>query len=64
VDLGTLRQRAASLIQARRVSLPTFRERVEVFYPQLPASAARSPILTDDYAPVEGLTGSGGNSIR
>jgi hypothetical protein len=54
-DLFTLRQRAASLIQTRRATLPTFLERLDSFQAQAPLSAARSPVLTDDYAPVEGL---------
>jgi spermidine synthase len=57
VSLDTLRQRAAFLIQTSQVKLPTFRERIEVFQAFAPPNAARSPILTDDYAPVEGLVG-------
>jgi len=59
-DVNTLRQRAAYLIQNGRVTLPGFTGRVEKFQAQPPANAARSPILTDDYAPVEGLAGGGG----
>ena len=55
-DLRTLRYRAAQLVQSGRVALPTFRNRVEAFIDQPPASARRSPVLTDDYAPVESLT--------
>lgn len=54
-DLFTLRQRASSLIQTRRVTLPAFLERLDSFQARAPLSAARSPVLTDDYAPVEGL---------
>ncbi len=54
-DLFVLRQRAASLVQTQRITLPTFRERLESFQAQAPLSAARSPVLTDDYAPVEDL---------
>lgn len=59
-DIYTLRQRASVLMQMRRVTLPTFRERLEVFQGQPPRSAASSPVLTDDYAPVEGLAAQGG----
>jgi spermidine synthase len=59
-DLNVLRERAVGLVNARRVTFPGFRERLEVFHPLRPANAARSPILTDDYAPVEGLAGAGG----
>ena len=55
VDLNGLRQRAAFLTQNGLVKLPTFRSRMERFQSQPPTNAARSPILTDDYAPVEGL---------
>jgi spermidine synthase len=58
-DFSTLRQRAALLVQTQRVSLPGFRERLEVFQALPPPSATRSPILTDDYAPVEGLAAGG-----
>jgi spermidine synthase len=59
-DLNALRQRANLLIQTKQVSLPGFRERLEAFQPLPPPSAARSPVLTDDYAPVEGLAAPGG----
>ena len=59
-DIYTLRQRAAVLVQTWRVTVPAFRERLERFQAQPPASAARSPVLSDDYAPVEGLAGRGG----
>ncbi len=59
-DIYTLRQRAAVLVQSRRVTIPGFRERLEVFQAQPPPSAARSPVLTDDYAPVEGLAAGAG----
>jgi hypothetical protein len=54
-----LRQRAALLVQSKRVTVPGFRERLEAFQAQAPLSAARSPVLTDDYAPVEGLAAGG-----
>jgi spermidine synthase len=59
-DIYTLRQRAAALMQTGQVKMPTFRARVESFQAEPPASAAKSPILTDDYAPVEGLAAQGG----
>src|SRR6266850_5577880 len=58
-NLAGARWRAAQLVQSRRVTIPGFQERVEVFQTASPASAARSPILTDDYAPVEGLAAGG-----
>jgi spermidine synthase len=56
-DFNLLQQRAAFLIQSGRVRLPTFRERLYSFREGPPATAARSPVLTDDYAPVDGLLG-------
>jgi spermidine synthase len=58
-DLFALRQRAALLVQTQRVTVPGFSERLEVFQAQAPLSVARSPVLTDDYAPVEGLAAGG-----
>jgi spermidine synthase len=58
-DFFTLRQRAALLVRTRRVTVPGFRERLEMFHALPPPSASRSPILTDDYAPVEGLAAGG-----
>ena len=58
-DLFALRQRAAQLVQTQRVTVPGFTDRLEVFQAQAPLSAARSPVLTDDYAPVEGLAAGG-----
>ena len=60
VDLNGVRQRAAYLTQNGLMKLPTFRARMEKFQAQPPPKAARSPILTDDYAPVEGLAGGKG----
>ncbi len=57
-DLPVLRQRAWSFLQTRPAALPGFRERLERMQ-DLPAAARRSPLLTDDYAPVEGLVGGG-----
>ena len=61
VDLTELRRRAAGLTQSGQVTLPTLRDRVDMFQMQMPPSASRSPILTDDFAPVEGLAGPGGS---
>jgi spermidine synthase len=60
IDVTTLRQRADFLARTGIIAIPGFRERLENFQYQEPASAGRSPVLTDDYAPVEGLSGAGG----
>ena len=54
-QLPALRQRAALLVQTRRITLPGFMERLERFRAWPPTAAAQSPVLTDDFAPVEGL---------
>jgi spermidine synthase len=53
--LPLLQQRATVLLRQRRVTLPTFGTRLSAFQATAPLTAARAPILTDDYAPVEGL---------
>ena len=54
-SLPMLQQRATVLLRQRRVTLPTFWTRLSAFQTAAPLTAARAPILTDDYAPVEGL---------
>ena len=58
-EFSALRQRAAWLVQTRRITLPDFLQRLGSFRALAPPSASRSPILTDDYAPVEGLAAGG-----
>ncbi len=50
-----LRQRAALLIQVHRIVAPGFLQRVERFQAEPPPNAPTCPVLTDDFAPVEGL---------
>ena len=59
-DIYALRQRAILLVQSGRIKLPGFLQRLDSFQALPPPNAMRSPVLTDDYAPVEGLAGSGG----
>jgi spermidine synthase len=56
-DLEALRRQAGLLVQVRRVTMPTFRQRLESLQTTPLPSAAVSPVLTDDFAPVEGLAG-------
>ena len=58
-----LRDRADVLAQTQRVALPGFRKNLERIVFAAPASAAKSPILTDDFAPVEGLSERGGIGV-
>jgi spermidine synthase len=55
VTLATLNQRAERLINQQRIRLPGFRSRLLSFRADAPPTTADSPILTDDYAPVDGL---------
>jgi spermidine synthase len=58
-DLNGLRQRAFLLAQTRRVTLPTFRERLDRLQIAPTGLMTMGPVLTDDYAPIEGLAGPG-----
>lgn len=58
--MSGLRQRAQEMTRSGRVSFPGFAERLESLQLTPPANVSRCPILTDDYAPVEGLSGAGG----
>jgi len=59
-DQNTLRQRASVMVHGGQMTLPGFRERVESFWAVPPPNLARCPVLTDDFAPVEGLLSGGG----
>jgi len=61
-DLNRLRPRAYLLMQTKRITLPNFNLRMERMQFLPPASAAASPVLTDDYAPVEGLAAAAGQN--
>ena len=55
VELAALNARADQMIKSERIRLPYFRERLAQFRNTAPLSAAGGMVLTDDYAPVEGL---------
>ncbi len=48
-------QEAQQLIRSRTITLPTFSMRVKSFMRQPPPTVSTSPLLTDDYAPVDSL---------
>jgi spermidine synthase len=50
-----LEQRLAQLVKARPVTFPNFETRLKRFLSGPPASASRSRVLTDDFAPVDGM---------
>ena len=58
-DIVGLRYRATLMAQGRQLRIPGILQRLDSFHPQPPPSVTRSPVLTDDYAPVEGLAAAG-----
>ena len=54
-DFNLLQQRASALMRAKRVTVPGFWNRLSSFRAAAPPNADRCPVLTDDYAPVDGL---------
>ena len=51
----TLQQRANALMQSKRIKLPAFRARLMSMRTEPPLNFQRCQVLTDDYAPVDGL---------
>jgi spermidine synthase len=50
-----LHQKATELQSSKRITLPGFANRLKSFRTQPPPNYMRCPILTDDFAPVDGL---------
>jgi spermidine synthase len=55
VTLTDLQQRAIPMIRSKKVALPAFWGRINSFRDATPFNIARCNVLTDDYAPVDGL---------
>jgi spermidine synthase len=55
MTLAVLQQRASELARQNRVRLPALGARIGSFRSEPPPAAATSRILTDDFAPVDGL---------
>jgi spermidine synthase len=53
--LPGLQQKAVELIKKGRIKLTSFKTRLAVFRSAPPAASSQSPVLTDDYAPIDGL---------
>ena len=51
----TLQQRANALMLSKRIKLPSFRARLMSMRTEPPLNFQRCHVLTDDYAPVDGL---------
>jgi len=63
-ELNGLKQRAEWLTQTGSVTLPTFKDRLGSLQLGPPSNLAMCPVLTDDYAPVEGLAAQSEDSKR
>jgi spermidine synthase len=59
VDAATLQQRASLLLASGRIKLPAFRTRLQSFRSAAPANFSQSQVLTDDFAPVDGMLSHG-----
>jgi spermidine synthase len=55
VNFNILHTRAGSLIYYKRITLPTFRDRLYSFRAEPPQNQQVCKVLTDDFAPVDGL---------
>lgn len=54
-NFTALSERAATMVLDQQITFPAFRQRLLSFRATAPVNATTSPVLTDDYAPVEGL---------
>ena len=54
-DAARVQQEGQALIRSGVITLPTFSTRLQSFWPEVPRAAATSPLLTDDYGPIESL---------
>jgi len=59
LDLARLQQRAIPLLRSKRISMSGFWDRLSAFRAAPPANANKCPLLTHDYAPVDGLLHTG-----
>ncbi len=53
--LPELQKRAGELIKSGRIALPNFQTRLGVYRVEPPSNAGHARILTDDFAPIDGL---------
>lgn len=58
-DAARVEQEGAALIRSGAVTLPAFAEHLHSFINTPPPAAARSPVLTDNHAPVDSLLQNG-----
>jgi len=58
-NFNTIHTRATGLIQTRRVTMPSFRGRLYSFRADAPGNLHLCKVLTDDFAPLDGLLNTG-----
>jgi spermidine synthase len=59
LNFNQLHQRATALIRQKRVRLPRFRNHIYTLRSDAPLTLRNAPVLTDDFAPLEGLIRAG-----
>jgi len=55
MNMVEIRERAKALVQSGRVQLPDFEKRVQMLRFQTPSGTFQAKVLTDDFAPIDGL---------
>jgi len=63
-SLDSLKKIAAGLVNSNKMTYPNFLDRLNNFQVDPPKNYATSPLLTDDFAPVESLTSAGATAIK
>ncbi len=64
LTLDALKKIAGDLVTAKRMTFPNFLDRLNNFQADPPKNYRTSPLLTDDFAPVESLTGPGTRAAK
>ena len=55
INMVQVRQRTQSLVESGKVKLPDFEKRTRMLRLQTPSGTFQARVLTDDYAPIDGL---------
>jgi len=64
LSLDSLKKIASDLVAAKKITFPNFLDRLNNFQADPPKNLRTSPLLTDDFAPVESLTGPGAAAAK
>ncbi len=59
-----LKKIATDMVSTKKITFPSFLERLDNFQADPPPNYRTSPLLTDDFAPVESLTGPSANNVK